>query len=121
VPPRGGLRAVQALPRRDSGQPHTAWDRAVALVLQEERLAGRREPTLSLHRQSLAAVRRDLDAAGAPNAPAAIRRQHRAATVLSVRARARAARTISLRLQSLRQLFAFLRGRGELGELRAYR
>ena len=90
-----------------------SWANATALFIQEERLKGRRPRTLTLHREIFASTRADLDAIDAPNAPAAILRDHLARMVTHLQDQQRQPRTINLRLQSLRQLFAFLIARGE--------
>ena len=90
-----------------------SWSQAVEGFLQEERLKGRRPRTIQLHRKVFAATRKDLDAAGAPDAPRLITRDALVNVVLGMQDAGRKPRTINVRLQTLRQFFRYLVARGE--------
>ena len=93
--------------------PSTHWDEWISAFLAEERDAkGRRPRTLQLHRESLGVMRQALDAVGAPGDPRQLARSHIVAAVVHMRQSGRQPRTINLRLQSLRQLFAFALAEG---------
>jgi site-specific recombinase XerC len=108
VPRRTRLRSDPATRR-----PALFWAEAPQLFLQEERLKGRRPRTWRRHVEVFSVTRKELDALGAPDEPRALTREHLAALVRSPQERGRQPRTINVRLQSLRQLFAFLMERGE--------
>ncbi len=86
----------------------TIWNDWLEAFLTEERDAkGRRARTLELHAERLSLMRRALDVVGAPTDPRVLTRAHIVAAIVYMRQSGRQPRTINLKLQSLRQLFAF--------------
>ncbi len=120
MPGRRGFHEGEAVLRRNKklAQPspapatETAWHDRVDAFLAAEELQGRSPRSLALHRESFSAARRHLDAVRAPADPLAIDRTHLGAMVLHMRQDGLQPRTINLRLQSLQQLFTFLRVEG---------
>lgn len=94
-----------ALPLRPGGE---SWPGCVEEFLAAERLKGRRPRTLQLHRENLEASRRDLAAGGRDPAPATVTTEELRALVLTWQDRGLSPRSINLRRQTLRALFAFL-------------
>lgn len=88
------------------------WGERVAAFQGGEELKGRSARSLELHRESFSGARRHLDATGAPQDPVTLSSAHLGAMVLHMRQAGLQPRTINLRLQSLDQLFTFLRQQG---------
>lgn len=103
---------LQIQPRSCNEGTDLSWDRCVTEFLRHERVKGRKPRTLDLHRESLQATKADLERLGLSTVPVEVTASDIERVLENLMDRGRTTRTINLRIQSLRQFFAFLEKQG---------